>query len=201
MQSSEVAPCATKAATIAAFTRSHVSASPSTTRPPAPALARRSRSRAAPMPASAACCARRMPASSAFTFERRRLSNKVLLGGQLDSAGAEHVGGPQRERLGDERRGDPERPHRAQHDLLANLGAREPLRDQLVGSVLLRAVQLVAPDLAQPRRSPSSRSRCASRRPSRHRGTGRGSRSAPRGAARASEMCLRKSGRRSWKRL
>ena len=54
MKSSEVAPWRTNASLIATFTRSTVSGSPSSSRPAPLTLARRSRSRAASIPASAA---------------------------------------------------------------------------------------------------------------------------------------------------
>ena len=48
-------------------------------------VARRSRSRAASIPASAARCARRIPASSAAVLTRRRSSKKLAVGRQLDA--------------------------------------------------------------------------------------------------------------------
>ena len=76
---------------------SQVSVSPSTTRPPFAGVARRSRSAAAVIPASAAVCARRMPASSGCRLDAPAVVEQPLVDDQLDPRRAKMVGDRERE--------------------------------------------------------------------------------------------------------
>ena len=108
------APFAAKVCAIASLTRSTVSGSPSSTQPVPFCSARRKSSRAVSIPASAARWARRMPASSASVFTRRRSSKNSPSTVSSTPLGAQPVGEPERKRLRDDGARDAERRDRAQ---------------------------------------------------------------------------------------
>ena len=126
--------------------RARPSAARRRARAPSPfGVARRSRSRAAAIPASAARWARRMPASSASVFTRRRSSKNVAVGGQLDALGAQPVGEPERERRRARRRSSTPRLLTARTAISSRISpVREPAAISSSDAELLERVQLVA---------------------------------------------------------
>ena len=98
MKSSAEVPFAANACAIAVLIRSTVSGAPSTVRASPFGVDRRSRSRAASIPASAARCARRIPASSAGVLTRRRSSKSsssaVISMPSARRLSASHTGNP-----------------------------------------------------------------------------------------------------------
>ena len=141
MNSSADAPCAVNACSTASLSRSQVSGSPSSVSVPFSRSAARSSSRAAAIPASAARCARRIPASSASFFTRRRSTN-CEVGGHGDPVGAQVVGELERERGRNDGVVEAEVPRRAQHELELDLLAVEALREQLVEPEVLEREDL-----------------------------------------------------------
>ena len=148
-------------AAIAALTRSTVSGSPSSVEPPSPfGSARRSRSRAASIPASAArlraADARELaPASSRGGGRRRTRASDGQLDARRRAAGRRARAGTL---AGTTALVDAERAHRAQRDLVADLGVRHAAAPQLVEPELLERVQLEAARAPRAAGSPSSRS-------------------------------------------
>ena len=105
-----------------------------------PSAAWRSSEAAAAIPASAATCARRMPASSAPVFDAAPVGEEVAVRRQLDPGGTERVGGEQRERRRHDRPLHAERLHGAQVDLVRQLavgarGAAKLVEAELLGRV------------------------------------------------------------------
>ncbi len=140
MNSSPLQPCAMKAASIAALISSEASGAPP----------RRS-SAAALIPASAADCACRIPASSAAVFAAATEVEQLALGVELDPLCPEPVGDLHREHRGDGRPGHAERRARARGDLEQRRLAGQAGADQLVAAELLERVDLHAAELLEAR--------------------------------------------------
>ena len=151
MYSSAVVSCAAKTTFMSAFTRSTVSCSPSSSSSSPRISARRSRSRHASIAASAARCARRIPASCASVFARRR-SSKSSWSTSSSTPSARRRSASQTGKFsGTLARFKPEAADGPQRELRAELAAVDPRRDQLVVAELLGHVDVEQPELAEPR--------------------------------------------------
>ena len=80
-----------------------MSGSPSSARPPFARSARASRSRAVATPASAACCARRMPGELVLALPAAAVVEQLLVDRELDPLRAQHVREAEREGARDRR--------------------------------------------------------------------------------------------------
>ena len=99
------------------------------------------------------CCALRAadPVELRVRLDAAAVVEEVVVDRELDAVGAQLVGEPERERLGDDRARDPERLHRAEDDLLAHLGIGEAGAEEVVGAVLLRRMQFEEVQLGEAR--------------------------------------------------
>ena len=142
MNSSAVAPCSAKPRSIAALTRSTVSGSPSTASVPLPVARAQQRDAGVASPLPPRVWARRIPASSASLFTRRRSSKTRLVRRDREPVRAQTLGHGEREAVRHDGSVNRQRRARAREDLAPNLVDGEPQADQLVVAELLERVGL-----------------------------------------------------------
>ena len=125
MKSSAVVPCAANACDIADLTRSTVSGSPSTSRP-LPFSCRAAQQIARGVhPGLGRALRAPDPGQLRVGLHAAAVVEELAVDRQLDALGAQPVGEPERERLGDDGARDPERLDGAHGHLLAELPVRE----------------------------------------------------------------------------